>query len=305
MTIKQQQKNPRPFLKWAGGKGQIVEEIANRLPTDILKYKKINKYFEPFLGGGAVYFWLYSNFGIKKSYLYDINPEIITAYQVIQQKVNKLISELEDLEQEYLKLNGDRKERYFYDRRDEYNDFIAEKYKNHKTRRTALIIFLNKTCFNGLFRVNSKGLFNVPFGRYSNPTICDEENLKAVSEALQHAEIEKGDFADCLDKADTKSLVYFDPPYRPISQTSSFTGYIKGGFSDDDQKRLKEVCDQLKQKHAKVILSNSDPKNINPKDNFFDELFHGYKILRVAATRMINSNATKRGEINELLVTSY
>lgn len=305
--IKLSKKGAKPFLKWAGGKGQLIEEIRKHLPREIVVSGHIEKYFEPFLGGGAVFFWLSHHFTIQKSYLYDINPEIIAVYQTIKTKLNKFIAELKKLQKEYYRLDDEtEREEFYYERRSEYNKFISESLENNNVRRTALIIFLNKTCFNGLFRVNSQGHFNVPFGRYENPKICDEDNLKAVSVALRNAEIKCRDFEECLKKSDSKSLIYFDPPYRPISPTSNFTGYIRNGFSDDDQKRLKKVCDELKQKGAKVILSNSDPKNVNPDDNFFDHLYQkGYRISRVPAARMINSNANKRGEINELLVTSY
>ena len=172
-------------------------------------------------------------------------------------------------------------------------------------RRAALIVFLNKTCFNGLFRVNAKGLFNVPFGRYENPTICDEDNLLAVNHALQNAEIGCCDFSECLKHAGKDSFVYFDPPYRPISKTASFTGYIKNGFNDIDQRRLKMVFDDLDAKGADVMLSNSDPKNFDPKDNFFDDLYRKYSIRRLDAMRMINCNSSKRGLIKEILITNY
>src|SRR3989338_3557413 len=305
--IKQVRKEPKPFLKWAGGKGQLISEIEKRLPRNIKISKKIESYFEPFVGGGAVFFWLSCHYQISKSYLYDVNPEIVTAFKTVQKKVNHLIDELEGLQREYHKLNERERENFYYSRREKYNSFIKGHEKNNVVRRTALMIFLNKTCFNGLFRVNSEGLFNVPFGRYANPTICDEENLRAVSVALQGAEIEVKDFKHCLKKADANSLVYFDPPYRPISKTANFTAYIKDGFSDKDQKRLKKVCDELSEMGAKVILSNSDPKNVDPEDDFFDELFSQkqYKIRRLDATRMIKCNSEKRGMIKEILVRSY
>ncbi len=297
----------KPFLKWAGGKGQLISQIKEYLPSEMVIAHKLEKYFEPFVGGGAVFFWLFQNYNIKKAYLYDINPEIISAYQTVRDRASELIIELRQLEKQYFNIHKPKQEDFFYQRRAEYNDYISEKIKNHFVRRTALMIFLNKTCFNGLFRVNSQGLFNVPFGRYENPTICDEDNLRAVSVALQCAEIEVRDFEFCLKKADANSFVYFDPPYRPISKTANFTGYIKNGFSDKDQIRLKETCDKLSTIGAKVILSNSDPKNVNPEDNFFDELFtkQKYKIERLRATRMINCNAEKRGTIHEILVMNY
>src|SRR3989338_838271 len=301
--LKQIRKEPKPFLKWAGGKGQLISEIEKRLPRNIKISKKIESYFEPFVGGGAVFFWLSCHYKIRKSHLYDVNPEIVTAFKTVQKKVNHLIDELEGLQREYHKLNERERENFYYSRREKYNSFIKGHEKNNVVRRSALIIFLNKTCFNGLFRVNSQGLFNVPFGRYANPTICDKENLIAVSSALKTTEIDCQDFAYCLKKADGNSLVYFDPPYRPISKTSNFTGYIKNGFSDKDQKRLKEVCDRLREKGTKTIVSNSDPANTNPRDKFFDKLYRpGYRIERVPAVRMINCDAARRGRIKELLV---
>lgn len=296
----------KPFLKWAGGKGQLINQIKEFLPSEFVKTNRIEKYFEPFVGGGAVFFWLSQHYQIKKAYLYDINPEIVTAYQTIRDSAHRLIKNLNDLESEYLNVHKLARESFYYSRRGEYNVLLGKKGNNGFIRRTALMIFLNKTCFNGLFRVNSRGLFNVPFGRYENPTICDVENLLAVRAALECAEIECRDFAHSLRKADDQSLVYFDPPYRPISKTASFTGYIKDGFVDKEQIRLKETCDKLTKIGAKVILSNSDPKNIDPSDHFFDDLFkHNYKIERLAATRMINCNAERRGMIKEILVRNY
>ena len=293
----------RPFLKWAGGKGQLINQIKEFLPYEIVAAKRIDKYFEPFLGGGAVFFWLSKEYQIKKSYLYDINPEIVSAFQVVRDSVSQLISKLKKLQNDYISLSKHNREKFFYDRRDDYNKLFKS---NKPIDKAALLIFLNKTGFNGLFRVNSRGQFNVPFGRYENPTICDGGNLLAVSEALENAEIECKDFEYCLGKADKNSLVYFDPPYRPISKTASFTGYIKDGFNDQAQYRLKKLCDKLSKKGAKVILSNSDPKNINVNDNFFDNLFRrNYTIERLQATRMINCNAEKRGIIKEILVMNY
>ena len=296
----------RPFLKWAGGKGQLINQIKEFLPPEFVSKKRIEKYFEPFLGGGAVFFWLAQEYKINKAFLYDVNPEIVTAYQVIRDKVKDLISELKILEKNYKRISKVGREGFFYSCRANYNNFISKKTRNHIIRRSALMIFLNKTCFNGLFRVNSQGLFNVPFGRYENPRICDETNLLAVHEVLKNAEIECKDFSYCLDKTDRNSLVYFDPPYRPISKTANFTGYIKGGFNDNDQRRLKETCDKLTRRGVKIILSNSDPKNNDIEDNFFDNLFkRNYKIERLKATRMINCQAERRGMLNEILVMNY
>jgi DNA adenine methylase len=296
----------KPFLKWAGGKGQLINQIKEFLPSEFVKSRRVEKYFEPFVGGGAVFFWLFQRYQIKKAYLYDINLDIVIAYQTIRDSVHRLIKNLRDLESEYLNLHKLERENFYYSQREEYNALIGRKRSNGFVRRTALMIFLNKTCFNGLFRVNSRGLFNVPFGRHENTTICDAENLLAVHTALGCAEIECRDFAYCLKRADNQSLIYFDPPYRPISKTAGFTGYIKNGFADEDQIRLKEVCDKLSKIGAKIILSNSDPKNIDPNDHFFDDLFKdNYKIERLIATRMINCNAKRRGMIKEILVRNY
>ncbi len=294
----------RPFLKWAGGKGQLIDQIALHLPL-ALKTGRIKKYFEPFLGGGALFFWLSEQYDFESAYLYEINPAVNLSYQVIQKNVGKLIKELNQLELEYFSASEKGKEKLFYDKREEFNVFLRRKASNSIVRRTALLIFLNKTCFNGLYRVNSQGEFNVPFGRYKNPTICNEDNLYAVSELLQKAEIFSGDFAQCIEHADSESFVYFDPPYRPISMTASFTSYSKDIFDDQEQKRLRKVYGELDKKDACVMLSNSDPKNVNPNDNFFDDLYRGYQIERLNATRLINCNAERRGVITEILVMNY
>ena len=294
----------KPFLKWAGGKGQLIEQIALYLPP-ALKTGRIKKYFEPFLGGGALFFWLSEQYDFESAYLYEINPAVNLCYQVIQKNVGKLIKELNQLELEYFSASEKGKEKLYYDKREEFNVFLRRKASNSVVRRTAFLIFLNKTCFNGLYRVNSQGEFNVPFGRYKNPTICNEDNLYAVSELLQKAEIFSGDFAQCLEHADNESFVYFDPPYRPISTTASFTSYSKDIFDDQEQKRLRKVYGELDKKEACVMLSNSDPKNVDPDDNFFDDLYFGYHIERLNATRLINCNAERRGSITEILVMNY
>ena len=295
----------KPFLKWAGGKGQLIEQIKERLPKEFSFRNKIEKYIEPFVGGGALFFWLSQRYEIDEAYLYDINPEIVTAYKTIKSKVHLLLDELRDLEKQYKKRNKSDRENFYYQKRDEYNEFIEKKIPNNVVQRTALIIVLNKTCFNGLFRVNSRGLFNVPFGKYENPNICDEVNLLAVSRALRNAEIVCCDFEKCLEVANSKTFVYFDPPYRPISKTSNFTGYIANGFSDDEQRRLRNIFVSLDKLGSNVMLSNSDPKNLDLNDHFFDELYKDFTIERLNATRMINCNAAKRDLIKEILITNY
>jgi DNA adenine methylase len=294
----------KPFLKWAGGKGQLIEQIIAHLPSP-LKEGKIIKYFEPFLGGGALFFSLSARYRIESSYLYEINRSISLCYQVIKNNVGKLINELKQLKLEYLSASEKKREKLYYERRDEFNAFLGIRTSNRPIRRAALLIFLNKTCFNGLYRVNSRGEFNVPFGRYKNPSICNEDNLYAVSELLKKAKIICGDFEKCIKHVDNKSFVYFDPPYRPISTTASFTSYSKDAFNDQEQKRLRKVFGELHKKGAYLMLSNSDPKNINSEDNFFDDLYRGYHIERLHATRVINCNAERRGVITEILVMNY
>ncbi|MBF0522228.1 MAG: DNA adenine methylase [Candidatus Omnitrophica bacterium] len=294
----------KPFLKWAGGKGQLIDQIADYLP-DSLKEGWIKKYFEPFLGGGALFFWLAEHYDFEEAYLYEINPAVNLCYQVIKKDIKKLLKELDQFELEYLSSSDSGREKMFYQKREEFNTYLRRKAANSFVHRAALLIFLNKTCFNGLYRVNSSGEFNVPFGRYKNPTICNEENLLAVHHLLQKAEVICGDFALCLEHANSESFVYFDPPYRPLSSTASFTSYSKDIFDDSEQKRLRKIYGILDKKGASIMLSNSDPKNVNPKDNFFDDLYRGYHIERIKANRMINCQADKRGEVTEILVMNY
>lgn len=296
------QQRAKPFLKWAGGKGQLIEQIKSFLPEELFK-GRIKKYMEPFLGGGAIFFWLSREFEFQEVFLYEFNKEIGQCYRTIKKDVHKLVKELRELEKEYFVRRENDREEFYYKKRVEYNSYLDK--KNQFIRRSALIIFLNKTCFNGLYRVNSSGEFNVPFGRYKNPTICDEDNLHSVSHALQNAEIICGDFRLCLEHADAHSFVYFDPPYRPLSATANFNSYAKDTFDDDEQRRLKEVFVKLHKRGARVMLSNSDPRNINPKDDFFDDLYKDFDIRRLNAVRMINCQSDKRGQISEILVTSY
>lgn len=297
-------KQAKPFLKWAGGKGQLIEQLTKHLPLD-LKAGKIRKYFEPFLGGGALFFWLSQRYNFECVHLNEINPVVTNCYKVIQGKVNKLVENLHQLEMEYLAASEAGREAFYYKRREEFNKLIFSKAANSNVRKAALLIFLNKTCFNGLFRVNSLGEFNVPFGRYKNPTICDEDNLRAASKCLQRAKITCADFSKCLDNADSESFVYFDPPYRPISATSNFTGYSKYAFNESEQRRLHDIFVELAEHGAYVMLSNSDPKNIDPVDNFFDDLYKDFTIKRLNATRLINCNANRRGTVSEILITNY
>jgi DNA adenine methylase len=298
----------RPFLKWAGGKGQLLDKFQDLYPKQ-LKQKKIKTFYEPFLGSGAVFFDIAQNYDIESAYLYDINEELILTYQVIQKDVSKLLEFLFRYQKNYLKLDKKQRQDFFYDQRTNYNlqrfNTVYDKYSEQWFPRAAQLIFLNRTCFNGLYRVNSKGEFNSPAGDYDNPTICDEQNLMAVHQVLQIAEIKKADFRQVVADLKEKSFVYFDPPYRPISKTANFKSYSKQDFADNEQIELSKLFRDLDKEGIKVMLSNSDPKNNNPTDNFFDDIYSDYNILRVPARRMINSDPTKRGAINEIVVTNY
>lgn len=297
----------KPFIKWAGGKTQLLPVFQDYYPRE-LKLGLIENYFEPFLGGASVFFDIVQQYEIKNAFLLDNNIEIVLVYQVIQQKVESLISELSKLKKQYLKINETERETFFYNLRDMFNKNkhkISKSLEESWIKRASYTIFLNKTCFNGLYRLNKAGDFNVPFGRYANPSIYDESNLLNVSRVLQNAEIIHGDFEILNERVNDKSFVYFDPPYRPISETSLFNSYSKEGFNDNEQVRLAKTFRKLDEKNAKLMLSNSDPKNINKTDNFFDDLYKGFNIERILATRMINSNSEKRGKIKELLITNY
>jgi len=298
----------KPFLKWAGGKNQLLSVIKRLYPQE-LKEKKIKYYYEPFVGGGAVFFDIAQNYEIDSAFLYDINEELILAYHVIQKDVNNLIEFLERYSKQFINLNKEKREKYFYDFRHNFNlqrfNIDYKKYSENWIPRAAQIIFLNKTCYNGLFRFNSKGEFNSPIGLYENPTILDEANLFNVSKLLEIAEIKKADFKEVKDDIKNGSFVYFDPPYRPLSKTSNFTSYSKYSFRDDEQIQLATLFNELNEKGILQMLSNSDPKNTDPTDNFFDLIYKEYNIIRVPAKRIINSNASKRNHINEIIVTNY
>jgi DNA adenine methylase len=298
----------KPFLKWAGGKGQLLSKFRELYPQP-LKDNKIKHYYEPFLGSGAVYFDIAQNYNIEKAWLYDINPELVLTYKVVQQDAAKLIDFLYRYQKEYLKLSNVQREKYFYDQRTNYNlqrfNVDYDKYADTWIARAAQLIFLNRTCFNGLYRVNSKGDFNTPAGKYDNPTICDEYNLLAVAKVLENATIKRADFRQVKRDLKKNSFVYFDPPYRPISKTASFKAYSKNDFGDKEQIELAELFTSIDKSGEWIMLSNSDPKNNNPEDNFFDDLYSAYKLIRIPARRMINSDASKRGNINEIVVTNY
>lgn len=276
----------KPFLKWAGGKTQLVPDIERTLPTNITQTNFT--YIEPFVGSGAVLFWMLNNFPkLKNAVINDINEDLINTYRIIANKPKELISILQILQDEYHNLEGneDNKKLYYYQKRELYNTR-----KEEQSSQAALFIFLNRTCFNGLYRVNRKNEYNVPIGGYKKPTICDKENILAVSEALQKVEILCGDFEQILEYTSENSLFYFDPPYKPLSETSSFNSYAKDEFNDSEQIRLKDFCSKLDMLNHTWILSNSDVKGKDENDNFFDDLYSEFNIQRVEAKRSINAN---------------
>lgn len=294
----------KPVLKWAGGKGLLLPQLSEKFPNK-LRHGSIKRYIEPFVGGGSVFFEICNTCRFKDAFLFDINPELVILYNVVKKDVAPLINELFRLQEAYTAAED--KSALYYGLRDEYNTFDkhldANVYSADFVRRAALTVFLNRTCFNGLFRVNSKGLFNVPMGRYKNPRILDSDNLTAVSHALSKATIIQADFSTALQYADKDTFIYYDPPYRPLSDTS-FTSYAADGFDDNEQHRLKNIFDQANELGALQMLSNSDPTNAG-EDAFFDELYKEYNIHRIWAKRLINSKAEGRSAIRELLITNY
>lgn len=294
-------KNAKPFLKWAGGKSQLISDIKNVIPNNLIQ--KDFTYIEPFVGSGAILFWMLNNFpNLKKAVINDINEDLINTYKTIASNPNELISILEIMQNEFHALEGnlENKKIYYYEKRELYNTRTED-----QIGQSALFIFLNRTCFNGLYRVNSKNLFNVPIGSYKKPTICDSENILAVSKALQKVEILCGDFEQTIDHADKNSLFYFDPPYKPLSETSSFNSYAKIEFNDREQIRLRDFCSKLDALNHTWILSNSDVKGKDKNDNFFDYIYSDFNIQRVEAKRTINANPKKRGKLTELLITNH
>ena len=292
-------KYAKPFVKWVGGKTQLMDDISSQIP-----YERDAKftYIEPFLGGGSVLFWILRTYkNIQNIVVNDINTDLINAYQVVRNNVEELILVLSNWEIEYHLLSEDieGKKDYYYKKRQNFN-----KRDSGSIVQAALFIFLNRTCFNGLYRVNKKNEFNVPIGRYEKPLICDSENLRLVSTALNKVTILNEDFEETLHYTTKNSLFYFDPPYKPISKTSSFNSYAKGGFNDDEQTRLAEFCKKLDVLGYRWILSNSDVRRENSDDDFFDNLYESFYIRRIEARRSINSNPNKRGILTELLITN-
>ena len=274
----------KPFVKWAGGKTQILGEIRKRYPA------RIEKYCEPFVGGGAVLFDVLQKSRPEKILINDINQNLVNTYEQVKSNVDGLCKKLNQLQNQYLSKSDDEKKSLFYEKRKRFNEIKLNKKENNNTvveienrvivgldptifiEKAVLFIFLNKTCFNGLYRVNKKGEFNVPFNNAKNPLICDEENLRACFELLKNVEITCGDYKNCAEFCDEKTFVYLDPPYRPLTKTAAFTSYSENDFGDKEQIELEKFVTEISEKGAKVLLSNSDPKNVDEKDEFFDEL---------------------------------
>lgn len=292
----------KPFLKWAGGKGQLLDTIRTYYPDGL--GITIKRYCEPMVGAGAVLFDILANYTIDEVLINDSNVELMNVYLSVRDNVSELIQLLQQFEKEHIECNDEGRKEYYYSQRELYNNLILNK-KSNSTLKAALFIYLNKTCFNGLYRVNKHGFFNVPIGSYTNPTICDTENLILVSNKLQNVKISIGDYKQTEKFIDQNTFVYFDPPYRPLSKTAEFTSYTETDFNDNNQIELTEYIEQLNIKGAKILTSNSDPKNINPDDNFFDDLYSKFNINRVSANRFINRNSKNRGKINELLICNY
>ena len=291
----------KPFVKWAGGKGQLLDQLDALLPHNFHTRRDL-VYVEPFVGGGAMLFHMLAKYPhITKAVINDVNRDLVACYRTIKNKPEELIAELTELQIEYQSKGSECACReLYYSKRDCYNSRTAG-----EVETAALFIFLNKTAFNGLYRVNAKGGFNVPFNRAVNPLICDAETIRSDSELLQKVEILCGDFEDVANAVNAPAFFYLDPPYRPLTQTAAFTAYSKDGFGDDEQRRLANFCRRLDASGHQWLLSNSDPHNINPEDMFFEKLYAGYDIQRVQANRMINSDANGRGKITELAIRNY
>ena len=283
----------KPFIKWVGGKTQLLDDIKSSLPADLSQREDVT-YVEPFVGGGAVLFWILQEYpNITRAVINDINAELVCTYRVIRDDVDGLIDELGLLQEQYLSLDADGRKEYFLNQRDRFN---GDEKSDIET--AALFIFLNRTCFNGLFRVNSKRCFlNVL------TQICDADTLRADSELLQRVEILCGDFEQTGEYAGENVLYYFDPPYRPLTDTSAFTSYSKNGFDDEEQTRLRDFCELISSRGSMFVASNSDPKNVDINDDFFDALYERFDIKRVSASRMINSKGDRRNAISEIMIS--
>lgn len=298
-----------PFLKWAGGKRELIEALDSRLP-DRMRDGGIYRFVEPFVGGGALFFHIRRKYPIEEFHISDLNPDLVNSYLVVRDGLSSLLGHLGEIADEYLPLDHDGRSQVFYQVRESYNSsrgaLVSESDTEERAIRAAQTIFLNRTCFNGLYRVNSNGEYNVPHGNYSNPHIRNSENLEKISVLLQDVEISCGSYEDCREHVDGGTFVYFDPPYRPLPNANSFTDYSQtSSFRDEDQRTLAEFFSKMHNRGASLMLSNSDPHVTNPNDDFFDEVYADFNIHRVKARRRINSDGSGRGAISEIIVTNY
>lgn len=288
-------------MKWAGGKKQLLPELIAHIPEGF--GKTITKYAEPFVGGGAFLFSILCSYNLDAVYISDINKTLITTYKTVRDRVDDLVEELSRLQEQFKSLEKESQKTFYYEKREQYNQLIEK--QNDVLKVASLFIFLNRTCFNGLYRVNARNKFNVPMGDYVNPLICDEQLLRNDSKALQNTDIVCADYKKTTSFMDEKTFVYFDPPYRPLNTTASFTSYSSGGFTDKDQIKLANYTRELSINGIKFLLSNSDPKNTSLNDNFFDDLYSEFKIERIFANRNISSKVEGRKKISELLIYNY
>ena len=293
----------KPILKWAGGKSQLLPEISHVYPDGF--GDSIRRYAEPFVGGGAVLFDVLSRYDLDDVYISDVNAELINVYLVVQNQVESLIEILTDYQNKYYAYSKEGKKNFYYEKREEYNKLISLGKSKSGINSAALFIFLNRTCFNGLYRANKAGCFNVPKGNHDRPLICNSENLRTVSLALEKVRIVCGDYSKSRSFIDDNTLVYFDPPYRPLRGRDSFISYTENEFDDSCQRELAGFIEEVSSKGAYIILSNSDPKNVDPEDDFFEDLYADYDIQRIYAKRKINRNGDHRGCITELLIKNY
>jgi DNA adenine methylase len=281
---------PKPFIKWLGGKSQLLSAIAENMPSDY------NDYYEPFVGSGAVFFGTISK--ERTSYINDINVRLVKTYITLRDRPSEVVRILEKLANDFNSTSSLEEKRNFYNSQKERFNSLNFSTVNHTVLGAALFIYLNKTCFNGVYRENSKGIFNVPFGDKKRPMLVDKENIFAVSEHLAHTKIFNGDYEESISAAQKGDFIYLDPPYHPLTKTSSFTKYHKENFVEDHQKKLRNIFDKLTKKGCYVMMSNSDSQ-------FIEDLYSGYKIIRVKANRTINCKKESRGKISELLIKNY
>jgi DNA adenine methylase len=290
----------RPFLKWAGGKTGLLGEIRKEYPEGL--GTRYTKYAEPFVGGGAVLFDVLGKYDLDGVYIGDLNRELIATYRAVRDSVSELITALYDAEEEYIRADEDTRKRIYISGRERFNGLKAA--GDESVEIAKLFIFLNRTCFNGLYRVNSGGAFNVPHGKNGNPTICDEDNLRKASRALRGVTISCAGYGESRGFTDDKTFVYLDPPYRPLTETSNFTAYATPVFGDKEQIELAAFVDEMSERGAHVVASNSDPRNADGEDDFFDRLYSRHRVSRIFAGRSINSVGSRRGKIGELLIST-